>query len=118
MHELSIAQSILDIVRENLSANGGGRLKSVRVKIGELAGVVPDSLDFCFGAITKGTEMEEARLEIERTGIVARCDECGRDFPIEGLVFRCPVCESAGIKVISGNELRVVEIEVEDGEQT
>lgn len=114
MHELSIAQNILDIVRENLSANGGGRLKSVKVKIGELAGVVPDSLDFCFGAITKGTEMEEARLEIEKTCIVARCNDCGRDFPVEGLMFSCPICKSTGITVIAGNELQVIEIEVED----
>lgn len=114
MHELSIAQNILDIVRENLPANGGGKLKSVKVKIGELAGVVPDSLDFCFRAITQGTEMGEATLEIERTGIVASCDECGRDFPVEGLVFKCPICRSTGIRVIAGNELQVVEIEVED----
>lgn len=118
MHELSIAQNILDIVRENISGSDAGRLKTIKLRIGELAGVVPDSLGFCFEAMTKGTDMERARLEIERTGIVAHCEKCGNNFSVEGLAFKCPLCESAGIKVISGNELQVVEIEVEDGQQT
>ena len=114
MHELSIAQNIVEIVGDSLSANGGGKLKSVKVRIGELAGVVPDSLEFCFTAITKGTTMEEAKLEIERTGIVGRCTDCGTDSAVEGLVFRCPLCGSVEMKLISGNELQVVEIEVDD----
>lgn len=116
MHELSLAENILDIVRENLSSNGGGKLKSVKVRIGELAGVVPESLEFCFTAITKGTPMEDAKLEIERTGIAAHCADCGKDSTVEGLVFRCPACESANIKVIAGNELQVVGIEIYDKE--
>ncbi len=114
MHELSIAQNIVEIVGDSLSANGGGKLKSVKVRIGELAGVVPDSLEFCFTAITRGTTMEDARLEIERTGIVAHCPDCGADSGVVGLVFRCPTCGSVNVKVISGNELHVVEIEVDD----
>lgn len=114
MHELSIAENILEIVKDNLSSNGGGRLRSVKVRIGELAGVVPDSLDFCFTAITKGTEMDGAVLEIERTGIVAHCADCGKDSDVKGLVFKCPSCGSLSVKVITGNELQVVEIEVDD----
>ena len=114
MHELSIAESIVDIVRENLAANGSGTGKSVRVRVGELAGVVPDSLDFCFIAITNGTPLEGAKLEIEKTNIVAHCQDCGVDSKVEGLVFQCPMCESINIQVISGNELQVIEIEVDD----
>ena len=114
MHELSIAQNIVEIVGDCLTANGGGKLKSVKLRIGELVGVVPDSLDFCFTAITKGTPLEDAQLEIERTGITARCAECGMDSAVDGLLFRCAACGSVDLKVISGNELQVVEIEVED----
>lgn len=118
MHELSIAESIVEIVGENLSSNGGGKLRSVKVRVGELAGVVPDSLEFCFTALTSGTPMEGAKLDIERTGIVAHCDDCGRDSDVEGLIFKCPICESVHIEIISGNELQVVEIEVEDENET
>ena len=114
MHELSLTENILEIVRDNISSNGGGKLKSVRVRIGELAGVVPESLDLCFTALTKGTDMEDAKLEIEHTGIVAHCRQCGVDSKVDGLTFKCPACGSGDIKVISGNELQVVEIEVED----
>ncbi len=114
MHELSIAENILEIVGESLASNGGGKLKRVKLRIGDLAGVVPESLAFCFSAITKGTAMEGAALEIESTQIVAHCDDCGKDSAVEGLVFMCPLCESVNIKVISGNELHVVQIEVED----
>lgn len=116
MHELSIAQNILDIVKENLPANGGGKVKTVKVRIGELAGVIPDSLEFCFAAITRDTPMEESKLEIERTAIVARCMNCGAESVIQELVFKCPACESVNMKVISGNELQVAEIEVDDEE--
>lgn len=114
MHELSIAENILEIVRENFDANGGGKLRSVKVRIGELAGVIPDSLDFCFTAITKGTPLESAKLEIEKTGIVARCNDCEKESEVHGLVFKCPECKSSNISVVSGNELQVVEIEVDD----
>lgn len=114
MHELSIAENIVEIVRENVASNGSGKVKSVRVKIGQLAGVIPDSLDFCFTVITSGTLLEGARLEIEKTDIVAHCEDCGADSKVEGFIFQCPSCESVNIRVISGNELQVVEIEVDD----
>lgn len=114
VHELSIAENIVEIVAESLSCNGGGRLKRVKVRIGDLAGVVPESLDFCFTAITKGTDMEGAALDIERRHVVAHCENCGNDSPVEGLTFMCPSCKSTDIRVTSGNELQVVQIEVED----
>lgn len=116
MHELSVAADILDIVRENVVSNGGVKLKSVKVRIGELAGIAPDSLDFCFSAIAKGTELEGVGLKIERTGIVARCTACRIEFKVEKLAFRCPRCGEVDTQVVSGNELQVVEMEVDDEE--
>jgi hydrogenase nickel incorporation protein HypA/HybF len=113
LHELSIAVNILEIVRENFPADGGSKLRSIKVRVGELAGVVPDSLEFCFSAITKGTDMEQARLEIERTGIVAHCESCGVDSEVHGFAFICPACDGSDLRIISGNELSVVEIEVD-----
>ncbi len=84
------------------------------MRIGELSGVVPESVDFCFKAITAGTSLDGSTLEIEKTHIVALCDDCGKESSVEGLVFRCPKCGGANIKVISGNELQVVEIELDE----
>ncbi|MFZ1082635.1 MAG: hydrogenase maturation nickel metallochaperone HypA [Candidatus Kryptoniota bacterium] len=112
MHELSIAENIVEIVKENLAA--GHSVKSVKVKIGELANVIPDSLEFCFGVITKGTPLENTRLEIENVDIVAHCEGCGTDSGVEGFLFQCKNCGSTDLKIISGNELQVVEFQVDD----
>jgi hydrogenase nickel incorporation protein HypA/HybF len=112
MHELSIAENIIEIVKENLAADCS--VKSVKVRIGELANVIPDSLEFCFGVITKGTPLERARLKIENISITAHCEGCEADFEVEGFLFQCKNCGSTDLRIISGNELRVVEIEVDD----
>jgi hydrogenase nickel incorporation protein HypA/HybF len=66
MHELGLAESILDIVRDHVPPGREAAVRRVRVRIGEFAGVLPDSLAFCFGAITAGTPFVDASLEIER----------------------------------------------------
>jgi len=114
MHELSIATDIMEIVKENLPADGGGHVRSVKVRIGELAAVIPDSLEFCFDAITKGTSLEGAKLEIEKINIVAHCEACGTDSEIENLLFKCKECGGSEVKIVSGDELKVIELEVDD----
>ena len=65
MHELSIAQSIVEIVQQHLPSGQIQGVKSVKMKVGHQTGIVPDSLEFCFGAIAEGTVVQGARLEIE-----------------------------------------------------
>ncbi len=114
MHELSIAQDILDIIRQNLPGDAPRRVRTVRVRIGDMAGIVPDSLEFCFQAITPGTVCEGATLAIERVPVVLRCNDCGRESALEHLLFACPSCGSTAVAMISGNELHVVEFEIDD----
>ena len=112
MHELSIAENIVNIVQENL--RGTGLIRSVKIKVGELATVIPDSLEFCFSAVTNGTILENAKLDIEIVPIVAHCENCGTNSEIQGLSFRCKKCGGADVEIVSGNELQVVEIELDD----
>ncbi|HEY9164565.1 MAG TPA: hydrogenase maturation nickel metallochaperone HypA [Candidatus Kryptonia bacterium] len=114
MHELSIAENIVNIVRENVDGNASGKVKVVRVKVGELAGVIPESLEFCFNAIIGGTPLEGARLFLERTRLTARCSSCGKDSEIRDFTFLCAACGSTDLEVITGDELQVMEIEVEN----
>ena len=113
MHELSVAENILEIVKENLSTTGS--VKKVKVRVGKLANIIPDSLEFCFDAITKGTIFEGAKLEIENVNIMAHCERCGVDSEVEGYLFQCKTCGKTDVKIISGNELQVVELEIDDG---
>jgi hydrogenase nickel incorporation protein HypA/HybF len=113
MHELSIAQSILEIVGQNLPAENQKHVKSVIVRIGKLSNVLPESLNFCFEAITRETDFENTQLVIKVIPITIECKNCGKISETEDFVFLCPSCSSNKISVIGGNDLNVEEIEVE-----
>lgn len=115
MHELSIAQNILDIVQQYVPASDSRNVKTVRMKVGELSGVVTESLEFCFGAIIMGTHLEGARLDIEQIPLQTECKQCAKLFRVEENNFRCPTCGSDDLSIVSGRELQVTEIELNDG---
>ena len=115
MHELSIAQSILDIVRQYVPERDAPRVRTVFIKVGALAGVVPDSLDFSFTAITAETPLQHARLQIERIPFTIRCNNCNTTAEREAGIILCPHCGSMDTRTLTGTELNVTEIEVLDG---
>ncbi len=114
MHELSIAQGILEIVQGAVPADQMASVQSVRVRVGHLSGVVADSLEFCFGAIAEDTPLRGASLLIEPVPAVSECKACSRRFDVEDLAFLCPSCGSTNITLVSGMELQVAEIELLD----
>jgi hydrogenase nickel incorporation protein HypA/HybF len=114
MHEMSIAQNIIEIVDEISRENQVRNVRKVIVKIGKLVAVVPDSLQFCYEAITKGTPLENSELEIHIIPIVAKCHNCKRTFEVESYFFICPFCESSEVKILQGEEFNVSELEVDE----
>jgi len=108
MHELAITQSVVDAV---LDRTGDRTVTTVRVKVGRLAGVVPDAMRFCFDLVTAGTTLEGARLEIEQPAGQACCHTCGEEFGVTDLILLCP-CGSADVEVVTGRELLVSSVEV------
>lgn len=114
MHEMSIAEGIVDIALDTAKENHGQKVKSIQVQIGRLSGVEPDALHFCFDAVTKGTIAEGARLDIEVVPIKGQCLECNHEFSVENYLFRCPQCESTVVHVSSGRELRVLSIDIDE----
>lgn len=116
MHEMSVARGIIDVVGRHLPA-GGGSVKTVRLRIGMLAGVVPASLEFCFDALTPGTGLDGARLVMESVPVTARCGSCGA---VTGAAFpfrECPACGADRLEMATGTELEVSAIELDDGER-
>lgn len=115
MHEASVAAGILDLVRQHVLAEDALRVRAVRVRVGDMAGVVPDSLGFCFDAIVAGTEYASAFLEIDRIPAHGVCGDCGRAATIDSLPpFACRSCGSPFITVTSGDDLAVVDVELDD----
>lgn len=108
MHELAIAESIIGILKEQTK----GRVNSIKLKIGEMAGVVPSALEFSFQIASKGTMAEGAALYIEHVPITAKCDDCSKVFQIKGYCFECASCGGGNFKLITGRELLIEEIDV------
>jgi hydrogenase nickel incorporation protein HypA/HybF len=114
MHELSIANSILDIVGEYVPVDRRAAVKAVHVRVGALSGVVAESLEFSFAAITAGTPLQNAALVIDRVPVRIRCTSCNHEFETDSPFFLCPKCDGSETIMLTGNELHVVEIELED----
>jgi hydrogenase nickel incorporation protein HypA/HybF len=106
MHELGITQSVVEAVTDR---TGSSPVASVRVRVGRLAGVVPDAMRFCFELVTAGTPLEGAVLEIEQPEGRGRCRTCGAGFPLTDLILLCD-CGSADVEVLSGRELAVASV--------
>lgn len=116
MHEMSIAQSLLEIVLEEGRKHNVQKVHSVRLQVGALAAVVPGSLNFCFELLSKDTIAAGASLEIETVPVVARCDACSLMFEVEDNSFICPECGEPTLNLISGRELSLMNIEGETGD--
>lgn len=108
MHELSIAESIVEAV---LDRTGEQHVTAVRIQIGRLSGVTPDALTFCFELATAGTALEGAALEIEHCAGRVRCRSCDRVAESNDLILLCP-CGSADVDVVAGRELQLTSVEV------
>lgn len=113
---MSIAQSLLDIVLEEGRRHQLRQVKTIRLQVGAMAAVVPESLTFCFNLISESTIAAGAEIEIESLPVVARCSDCGTLFEVENLMFVCPQCEAPALDLISGRELTVLNIEGETGD--
>ena len=113
MHEMSIAQSLISILQEEMAKHGATTLRSVRLSIGEMSAIVPESLSFCFDIIVQGTPLEGAKLLMDKIPLKGYCPQCDETFDIKDFVFVCPTCASTTIETIEGQELSIVEMEVE-----
>lgn len=113
MHEMSIAEGILDIALDYAKKNEARRITEVGLIIGEMSGVVTESLDLSWRMLVKGTIAEGAQLVIKNTPLVGRCTKCGKTFHIEHYNFWCPECKDGVLQLESGRELKVEYLEVD-----
>jgi len=119
MHELSIVASVVESVTESLEAYPHTRVVEVRLRVGALASVVVDSLEFCWGLATEGTPLEGSRLVVMTLPVVMHCAACAADVELEGVQsFRCPRCDEPCSDLRQGRELDIESFEIEDGAET
>ena len=114
MHELSIAQSILDALEGEQANRPGVRLRKVALRIGELAGVDPEALRFAFEILVKDSRWDPLELEIEWCPRQQKCPRCGDTFAVGEFDCSCPRCGEARTTCIAGDELDIAYLEVEE----
>ena len=107
MHEVSVMRNLLDIVEATAKREGAGKIDVIHLRIGEMAGVNYQSLEFAFEILSKGTRAEGGRLEFEKVSLRGRCSGCSVEFSPDDLVFRCPECGSGSVDIIAGREMEV-----------
>ena len=112
MHEMAIAQSILNLVIEETTGRKVKRVRTVNLKVGQLSGVVPEALGFCWQMVSQDSPAAGSKLAIEEEPLVAVCQACG-EFKIEDYLFACPRCSSGDITITQGRELYLSSIEVD-----
>lgn len=106
---MSIAQGVIDIVLQHAT----GKVKTIRVRIGRMTEILPDSLRFCFEAIREDTVGRDAELVIEEVPVRCSCLKCNSEFELQRFIMICPNCSATELEILSGNELEVVELEEE-----
>lgn len=119
MHELSIAQSIIEGAAEEAGRHPGNRVTAVHLHVGRLSGVVKEALLFSYNLACEGTPLEGSRLEIEEIAAVVFCSECSEERTLESIqYFRCPICLMPTQDVIRGRELLITGLEMENEYET
>ena len=114
MHEVGIANSVLEAVQAEAARRPGAVVRKVGVTVGELAGVDPDALAFSFEALTSGTEWRHLVLEIESRPRMHRCSSCGLTFRVIDYQFACPQCGASETQCVAGGELELAYLEMEE----
>jgi len=112
VHELGIAQSIVDKVLAKMTAEGYPEIVAIGLRIGALTDVVPDALTFGFESSVVGTPLARTRLAIETVPVAGVCETCGRTCAVEEFLFVCPHCGSRDIRMTQGDELEIAYIEI------
>ncbi len=112
MHEMSLAEGVLQLIEDARRREAFGRVLAVHLEVGALAGVEPEALRFCFDAVTRGTAAMARPADRGAPG-TGCCMSCGETVPMRELYGDCPACGSAQVQVTGGTELRVRELEVE-----
>ncbi len=111
MHELSIAQSIIDILQDQMKIYRLSKVVSVWLRVGALRSVEVEALSLGFDILTAGSPLEGARLEVEEVPLKGQCMACRQQLTLSNGFDDCPVCGEPQVKIISGKELDIVAIE-------
>ncbi len=110
MHELSIAQSVIDSIRKNIPSDLLPKADKVKLQIGKLSGIELDALTYSFGILVQNTEFPQLAMEIEQIEGKVLCQTCGTEFTYNKYGIPCPQCGGFSVKIIDGKQMKIINI--------
>ena len=113
MHEESLVRSLLRQVELIADEHRATEITEIEVEIGPLSGVEPLLVQSAFARVAASTACGSARLSIHQVELEALCESCGQQFEMQELQFRCPCCEANGIRIVRGDEFRLMNVTLE-----
>jgi len=113
MHEYSIVQSLLDSCEENAAKHQATKVIKVVIKIGVMSGVEPELLRTAFDTFKEKTICEKAEFIINVQPVIIKCNECQEESTLEGNEYHCPKCKSVDLNVIDGEDMYLMQLELE-----
>ena len=113
MHELSIAEAVIDLIESSAVTEKFSRVKTIWLEIGKISHIETEALVFCFDSVSQRTVAEGAQLKIIEVAGLGHCADCDLDVAIDQLYDPCPVCGGFCVTPQSGTEMRVKQLEVE-----
>ncbi len=114
MHEYSVVRSLLRQVQEIARSNGGGAIETIRLAVGEFSGVECTLVELAFRDLAPGKIGRQAKLEIHEIPLEAKCENCQQNIIITDYQFCCPLCNSQQVRITSGDELTIIDIELRE----
>lgn len=112
MHEMALAEGVVDLVAEEAKRQGFTEIKAIVLEIGMLSHVAPEAMLFCFDAVSRDTIAEGAKLVIERVPGAGWCLDCAKTVPLSERFGACPECGRHHVQMTAGDEMKVRELEV------
>ncbi len=114
MHELSLTQSVLDIIDEYAAEKNFSTVKTIKLSFGQISCIDPEALTFAFETLARGRTAEGAALEFDIRPVIIYCFKCGRDMQLDSYQGTCPECGTGEIILAGGTEeLQLTELDVE-----
>ncbi len=114
MHELSIAMSIIQIAEDEAKAVNSKKIVSLNLHVGTMAGIEFFALDTALELAVKGTLLEKSKITVTKIQAIGKCTDCDNEFPINSVIDECPACNCLFINILSGKELKIKSIVVEE----
>ncbi len=113
MHELSIAQALVEQIRQTMLEQGAARILRVGLQIGALSGVEPHALRMAFPIATEHAGLGEIDLDMEIVQSRVECLQCGHAFSPSDMFFICEKCDSTEVEIKSGRELQICSLQIQ-----